>query len=153
MQVRHTQASTAQQATRAQQAFEQSAARMLAETTELKQLLAQSEDKREKGKAALVAAQTACVQLQGQLEQQRQRAADLVTQEQRREESSFYQAQARMDADATLAFNADLRDFARQFDIEPPPPSRSRAVSPLGRRVSPIRIRASPPRLVPRDLA
>lgn len=68
--------------------------------------------------------------LQGRLQQQRIQTVELMSQEQRREASSALIAQHRLDADAQLAFNADLHAFANKFHLEPPQ-SRSRTGSPL----------------------
>ena len=89
------------------------------------------------------------MQLQGALQQQRLHAAELHASEQRREASSVQQAQARLDADAQLAFNADLLAFASRFELDAPPP-RSRRSNAFA-SVSPVRSMRSPPRSVMRS--
>ena len=113
---------------------QQNSARLIAVVTELRRRLAAVESAREKERKQLSAFQASCLQLQGQVQQQRLQQAELYSQEQQRNISSAQLAQARMDADAQLAFNAELLAFANKHDLDlASQDARSRATSPLGR--------------------
>ena len=66
----------------------------------------------------LLVLQSSCLQLQTQVQQQRLQQAELLSQEQQRNISSAQLAQARMDADAQVAFNAELLAFANKHDLD-----------------------------------
>jgi myosin heavy subunit len=114
-------------------------ARLLAEVTELRRRLAAVDSSRERERHQLMKATHANVHLQGQLQQQRIQQVELMSLEQRREVSTVFLAQARLDADATLALNAELHAFASKVNVEPPEPrSLSRSNSPLRPTSSPV---------------
>ena len=85
------------------------------------------------------------------MQQQRLQQAELLQQEQRRDISTAQLAQARMDADAQLAFNAELLAFASKHDLDLQVPSTTRTTGGGSRATSPLpahrRLSRRPPRL------
>ena len=110
-------------------------ARLLAEVTDLRGRLSTVEATRDRERQQLSSALTTCARLQGQLSQQKQHTAELLSQGQRREVSSINAAQARMDADAHLQFNAEILAFARTMHVN----MDSAAAKPRSRTTSPLR--------------
>ena len=113
-------------------ASQQANSRLLAEVTELRRRLAGVESAREAERQTLAGTHAACMRLQGQLAQQRLHTAELITREQRSEMSHAHLAQQRLDADASLAFNAEILAFASRLDLgehvrQPPPPPHAGA--------------------------
>ena len=95
-------------------------ARLLAEATELRKRLAHVDAARERERQQLASVSAACAHLQGQLTAQKATAAELLSQEQRREITSQHQAQMRADMqmDAQLAFAGEILAFAKNFDVD-----------------------------------
>ena len=117
---------------------QQNSARLIAVVTELRRRLAAVESAREKERKQLSQFQASCLQLQGQVQQQRLQQAELLQQEQRRDISTAQLAQARMDADAQLAFNAELLAFASKHDLDLQVPSTTRTTGGGSRATSPL---------------
>ena len=123
-------ATTSQDSASAQQHH----ARLLAEVTDLRSRLGTVEATRDRERQQMSSALSTCARLQGQLTQQKQHTAELLTHGQRREASTIHAAQARMDNDAHLQFNAEILAFARTMHVN----MDSAAAKPRSRQTSPL---------------
>ena len=105
-------------------------ARMISDATELRRKLAVLEDAREKDRAQLNCAQTAYINIHGELAVARAAAArGTAAQQHWRDMQDVQHAaniRAQRDSDAQLAFNADLVSFASRLEVKPLTCSSSR---------------------------